>query len=288
MTSLKKLALTSTALSLIGLLSGCASTMEVGNESAKTVATGSAGGATSQGESTQLEKCPKPMGTIAVEEDTSAAWSGILTGQMHLGSTAPVLNLMIQQSNCFVVVNRGRGMNQVMGERALRDTGEMRATSNFGKGQIVSADYALIPSVTFSNNNAGGAGMALGGLLGPIGAVIGGSLNYKEASTLLTLVDNRSSVQLAAAEGSAQNTDFGAIGGLFGGAGGGLGGGYSNTAEGKVIVAAFMDSYNNIVRAVRQYKAQEVEGGLGTGGQLGVQPEQQTPVTAPTSKKKKK
>ena len=288
MTSLKKLALTSTALSLLGLLSGCA-TMEVGNESAKTVATGSAGGATSQGESTQLEKCAKPMGTIAVEEDTSSPWYGVLTGQMHLGSTAPVLNLMIQQSNCFVVVNRGRGMNQIMGERALRDTGEMRATSNFGKGQIVAADYALIPSITFSNNNAGGAGAALGGLLGgSLGAVIGGSINYKEASTMLTLVDNRSSVQLAAAEGSAQNTDFGALGGLFGGAGGGLGGGYSNTAEGKVIVAAFMDSYNNIVRAVRQYKAQEVEGGLGTGGQLGVQPEQQTPVTAPTSKKKKK
>ena len=37
------------------------------------------------------------------------------------------------------------------------------------------------------------------------------------------------------------------------------------------IVAAFTDSYNNIVRAVRNYKAQEVQGGLGTGGQLGVQ-----------------
>ena len=52
--------------------------------------------------------------------------------------------------------------------------------------------------------------------------------------------------------------------------GGGLGG-YSNTAEGKVIVAAFTDSYNNLVRAVRNYKAQEVQGGLGTGGGLGVQ-----------------
>ena len=79
MTSLKKLALTTTALSLLGLLSGCASTMEVGNESAKTVATGSAGGATSQGESSQLEKCAKPMGTIAVEEDTGSPWYGVLT-----------------------------------------------------------------------------------------------------------------------------------------------------------------------------------------------------------------
>ena len=50
-----------------------------------------------------------------------------------------------------------------------------------------------------------------------------------------------------------------------------MGGGYSNTAEGKVIVAAFTDSYNGLVKAVRQYKAQSVKGGLGTGGQLGVQ-----------------
>jgi len=38
-----------------------------------------------------------------------------------------------------------------------------------------------------------------------------------------------------------------------------------------VIVAAFMDSYNGIVRAVRNYKAQTVKGGLGTGGQMAVQ-----------------
>jgi len=109
-------------------------------------------------------------------------------------------------------------------------------------------------------------------------------MNVKEASTLLTLVDNRSGVQLAAAEGSAKNVDFGAVGSLFGSSAGGGLGGYSNTAEGKVIVAAFTDSYNNIVRAVKNYKAQEVQGGLGTGGQLGVQGAD----TAPASKKKSK
>jgi len=51
----------------------------------------------------------------------------------------------------------------------------------------------------------------------------------------------------------------------------GLGaGGYTNTAEGKVLVAAFTDSFNNMVRALRNYKAQEVKGGLGTGGSLKV------------------
>ena len=247
------------------------STMQMGSSEAKTEATGSAGGSQSQNASSKLERCDASLGTIAVVEDTNAPWYGILTGQYRLGSTSPVLKLMIQQSNCFVVVERGRAMNNMMQERALSQSGELRSNSNFGKGQMVSADYSLSPSITFSNNNAGGVGAAVGGLFGSVGALVGGSLSAQEASTLLTLVDNRSGVQLAAAEGSAKNWDFGALGGLLGGGFGAVGGGYANTAEGKVIVAAFMDSYNGIVKAVRSYKAQEVKGGLGTGGNLAVQ-----------------
>ena len=36
-------------------------------------------------------------------------------------------------------------------------------------------------------------------------------------------------------------------------------------------MAAFADSYNKMVVALRNYKAQTVKGGLGTGGRLGVQ-----------------
>ena len=251
-------------------LAGCAN-MKMGSQEAKTTATGSAGGATSQNANSKLEKCAESLGTLAVVEDTNAPWYGILTGQMKLGSTTPVLKMLVQQSNCFVVVDRGRAMGNMMGERALAESGELRKGSKFQKGQMVAADFSMSPSITFSNTNAGGAGAALGGLFGSVGALLGGSMSAKESSTMLTLVDNRSGVQLAAAEGSARNMDFGFLGGLFGGALGGAGGGYSNTAEGKVIVAAFTDSYNNMVKAVRSYKAQEVKGGLGTGGHLGVQ-----------------
>ncbi|MDD3352866.1 CsgG/HfaB family protein [Zoogloea sp.] len=251
-------------------LSGCAN-MQMGSEEAKTAATGSAGGANTQNANSKLEKCEAPLGTMAVVEDTSAPWYGILTGQMKLGSTVPVLKLLIQQSNCFVVVERGRAMNNLMQERALQQSGELRNKSNFGKGQMAAADYSISPSITFSNNNAGGMTGGLGGIGGGVlGAVIG-SVNVKEASTMLTLIDNRSSVQLAAAEGSARNMDFGGMGALLGGGMAGGLGGYTNTAEGKVIVAAFTDAYNNVVKAVKNYKAQEVKGGLGTGGQLGVQ-----------------
>jgi hypothetical protein len=46
--------------------------------------------------------------------------------------------------------------------------------------------------------------------------------------------------------------------------------GFTDTPEGKVITAAFADSYNQMVKALRNYKAQKVKGGLGKGGKLKV------------------
>jgi hypothetical protein len=106
-------------------------------------------------------------------------------------------------------------MGQMQQERMLRDSGEMRGNSNFGAGQIVAADYGMTPSISFSQKDAGGMGAALGGVsrgLGVLGA-IAGSMRFSEASTMLMLTDNRSGVQLAAAEGSSKNTDFGMWGG---------------------------------------------------------------------------
>ncbi len=259
-----------TAILISLALTGCLGT-QMGSQSAKTVATGSTAGSSTQNVNPALERCDNLLGTISVVEDTAAPWYLVLSTEWKLGPTTPVLKMIAQQSNCFVVVERGRAMHNVMTERALRDSGELRKDSKFEKGQMVSADYSMNPSITFSNMNSGGIGGALGGLFGSVGAAIGSSLNFKEASTILTLIDNRSSVQLAAAEGSAKNVDMGAIGGFLA-SGVGLGaGGYTNTAEGKIIVASFTDSFNNMVRALRSYKAQEIKGGLGTGGGLKVQ-----------------
>jgi curli biogenesis system outer membrane secretion channel CsgG len=238
-----------------------------------TVATGAAGGAASAGASSQLERCNESLGTVAVVEDQTAPWYASLS-EYKLGSTVPVLRMMIQQSNCFVVVERGRALNNMRQERILEQSGEMREGSNFGKGQIVAADYTMSPSITFSQKGTGGVAGSLGGLFGSVGRIAGavaGGLKSNESSTTLLLVDNRSGVQLAAAVGSAKNYDFNLFGGLFGSDAGGSLGGYTNTPEGKILTAAFMDSYNQLVRAVRNYQAQSVKGGLGTGGRLGVQ-----------------
>jgi hypothetical protein len=261
------------AVAVLGL-SACVQTApKVGSAESKTVATGSAGGAGAQGENAQLEKCDSALGTLAVVEDQSRDWYRILTTERGLTSTVPVLRLMIQQSNCFVVVERGRAMANMQQERSLQQSGELRDNSSFGKGQMVSADYSLTPEVIFNARGTSGTNLGLGGIsrgLSVLGAIAGG-IKTNEASTMLVLVDNRSGVQVGAAEGSSSNTDFNIGAVLFGGRAGGGGGAYTNTPQGKVLVAAFMDSYNQLVKAAKNYKAQVVQGqGLGTAGKLSV------------------
>ena len=94
--------------------------MQMGDPAAKTVATGSAGGSTTAGANTALERCAAPLGTISLIENVNAGWYTILTGQYRLPPTANLLRLMIQQSNCFVVVERGAaGMAAMNRERDI-------------------------------------------------------------------------------------------------------------------------------------------------------------------------
>lgn len=252
------------------LLSGCLATTPSMGENKGTVS-GAAGGATAENNNSQLEKCTETLGTLAIDEDTSAPWYMTLR-EYQLGSTVPVLRLMIQQSNCFVIVERGKAMNNMMREREFARGEESRAGSNFQKGQMVAADYTMSPSIHFSGKTGGG-GAGLGGFSGGLGVLgmVAGSVSKNEASTTLLLIDNRSGVQISAAEGTAGNYDFGIFGAAFGGSLGGGAGGYAKTPQGKVITAAFADSFNQMVKSLRNYKAQQVKGGLGTGGRLGVQ-----------------
>ena len=257
-------------LALIGLCGLCSlPVMAQTMGDAKGTVTGAAGGGSAEASNSQLERCDEALGTLGLQEDTGAAWYGQLR-QYQLGSTVPVLRLMIQQSNCFVIVERGAAMNNMMRERAIERSGEARDGSNFGKGQMVAADYTMSPSIQFS----GKTGQSVAGLatraFGALGA-LAGSISTSEASTTLLLIDNRSGVQISASEGSAKNFDFGFLGASFAGGLAGGAGGYSSTPQGKVIVTAFADSYNQMVRALRNYRAQTVRGGLGTGGRLGVQ-----------------
>ena len=211
-------------------------------------AAGTEGGTTESG----IEHCEKPMGAVAVVEPQQQVL--ISLRRYNLSSPAGLIRMMIQQSNCFIVVERGAGMQNMAQERALASNGDLRQNSNMGGGQMVAADFVLTPAVVFSENNAGGAGGAVAGILGhksPTLTAVAGGLKFKEAQTSMLVADTRSGVQVAAAEGSTKKADLRLGGALFGSGGGAAGGGYGNTNEGKIIAAAFMNNYNKIVGVVR-------------------------------------
>lgn len=193
----------------------------------------------------ELKKCDKPFGALAVNEPQQQYMA--IFQRYQLGSPAALLRAMAQNSKCFVVVERGVGMQNIQQERQLANAGQAQSGSNMGGGQMKLADFVLTATIQVVNNNAGGVGGLAGGLLGHGAGLVAGALKFKEAETSILVSDVRTTVQIAAAEGKAKKTDFrlGALG-VGGGAIAGVGG-YTNTAEGKVIAASYLDNFNNLV-----------------------------------------
>jgi hypothetical protein len=256
------------------LLTGCAAGGIINSGTPQTAVSGSAGGGTSVDADSSLQRCERTLGTVAVDDGREASWFREFGAATQITTIEPLLRLAVQQSNCFVITSVGNLRSDSRLSRITdtqRNSGEYRAGSNQQKGQRVAADYYLEPNIVINNSATGGVAGALGGMLGGALGGIAGNLKTKASVVTLSLFDIRSAVQIAAAQGSATATNYGAAFAAFGGgAAGGLAG-YSNTPEGKATVAAFVDAYNGMVIALKNYRAQEVEGGLGTGGTLGVQ-----------------
>jgi hypothetical protein len=230
---------------------GCQGTPELGQGGS--MVTGSGGAAGSQGGAPQLPHCGRPIGTAALVEASSEALS-ILNG-LGLQSPLPLLRLMMSQSNCFTVVDRGVALRNMEQEEYLKQSGMLKKGSKTARGRMVATEYLITPNVIFSNPHAGGANAlsALGGLVpgGAIAGAVAGSMRIQEAQSTLFLTDAQSGVQVGVSEGSARVRDFGGMGGL-GGFGGGVAGlagvgGYGNTAEGKLIAASLLDAYSKLV-----------------------------------------
>ena len=67
--------------------------VQMGDDSARTPVTGSAGGATAQNANAKLEHCDQSLGTLAVVEDQTAPWYYRLTREYKLTSTVPLIRL---------------------------------------------------------------------------------------------------------------------------------------------------------------------------------------------------
>jgi hypothetical protein len=244
--------------------------------SSPTATTGAAAGGTSVGANASLERCAAPLGTLAVDDGRGKEWYASFGAATQVTTIEPLIRLAVAQSNCFVITSIGnnRTESKISGiTDKQRNSGEFRAGSQQQKGQRVAADYYLEPAIIIDNDSTGGLAGAVGGLLGNRNrnlAVIAGNLESKASVVTLTMFDIRSGVQIAISEGNATATNYGAALGAFGPSAGGTLGGFSRSPAGKATVAAFTDSYNQMVIALRNYKAQEVKGGLGKGGQLKV------------------
>ncbi len=200
----------------------------------------------------ELPVCPKPIGTIALSEpeNTNRWWS-----ELGLSSPESLIRVYVQKSNCFKLVNRSmRGMAAMQQERALAAGGETRRGGTFGKGQMVEADFTVIPDIVSSNSNKGGlnVGGLVGGFLpGGFGALASGiSIKKRSANVVLNVVNNKSSEEFVA-EGQSKKSDlgWGGGGGLFSGGFLGAGGatGYDSTEIGQVVALAYLDAYTKLV-----------------------------------------
>ncbi len=203
-----------------------------------------------------VEKCSKILGTLAVHEGSPEMINNL--GRYSLGSPTTMLRMMVQESGCFTVLERGAAMKSLQAERNLSGSGMLQEGSNVGAGQLVAADFVMTPAVQFAADT-GGVGGAVSNLFsrvaGPLGSVIGGvagGVKFKEAETTLLVADVRSGIQVASAEGKASKMDFSLSGWGWGPAmGWASAGGYTKTPEGKLIAASMLENYNEIVKKVR-------------------------------------
>lgn len=222
------------------------------------VVSGSAGPMGAQNASRELVRCDAPVATVALAENPHGYAMG--GGYQLPTSPVPLIKLLAQQSGCFRVVDRAAGLRGTIQEQELKESGVLRQNSTVHKGRGYEAQYTLTPSLTFSEQDAGrglvGILALIPGLRDMAGLLgLAEQVKFKEAQTALLLSDNETTEQVAAATGAARSTDLGAAGLVFGKVGGGAGAGWSNTNEGKVIAAAFLDAHNQLVVQARALQA---------------------------------
>jgi curli biogenesis system outer membrane secretion channel CsgG len=222
------------------------------------VVSGSAGPAGAQNASHELLRCDAPVATMALVENPNGY---VMQGSYNLPSSpVPLVRLIAQQSGCFRIVDRAAGLHATVQEQELKNAGILGDKVQVRKGQGYAAQYTITPSLTFSERDAG---REIGGVLAHIPVLnkfvgLADSVKLKEAQVALLLTDNETTEQLAAATGSVRVTDLGMAGLMLGRAGGAAGAGWSNTNEGKVIAAAFLDAHNQLVTQLRLLQAKDL------------------------------
>lgn len=228
------------------------------------VVTGSGGPTGAQNAARQLQKCDAPIAVVALEENQNG-YIGIGRGGLP-ESPLPLVRVVMQQSGCFRIVDRNAGLKATKREQELKEEGVLRADGDVKKGRGLMAQYSVVPSLVFSEQDAGRQISGILAMIPVLNKLAGAAeqVRIKEAQVVLLLTDNETTEQLSSATGAARTTDLG-LGGLVAGPGGGIGTlGWSNTNEGKVIAAAFLDAHNELVGQLRTLAAKALPAGVKT------------------------
>lgn len=227
-------------------------------------------GGTMVNEGMALPKCAAPIGTVALVEAKKqdnasgqlppglAAFMNLARAQQGLSTAQaepiPLLKMIMAESGCLTVVDRGEGFDALQRERALAAGGQVNGAGP--AATIAPADYLLTAAVVYQDENAGGNGFGLGGLGGGLAGLAGLKSKKLESQTMLTLVAVKTGVQEAVATGSARKRDLKFAGGGFAGLGFGLFGGGS-TDIAKVTAAALLDAYSKMVPQLQASRARQ-------------------------------
>ena len=242
-------------------------------------------------ENTEVPRCERSLGTIALVEERAAGGTeeGLppgLAAMMRMAQAQnggnqrvdplPLLKLLVAQSGCFQVVDRGEGFDALQRERQLAAGGSVAGANN--QATLKAADYLLQAKVLYSDSDAGGSG-------GGLGSMFPGGLGFKQkvksSLTMLTLIEVKTGIQQAIATGAARKKDLSILGGgLLTNAGvGALGGAYTSTDMGKITSIAMLDAF---VKLTKQAQARLPQPSAPSAGSTPVGPVSPAPaMTAP-------
>lgn len=181
-------------------------------------------------------------------------------------------------SNCFVITAAGVGKTaEKIGRisHQQRRSEDYREDSNLETGQRVASDYFMESGIIINDevvNRVTGKTVVSGkSWMSSIAGSLAADVETKVSVVTMSLFDIRTGVQLSMSEGNSttRNTSGKLATIFFGDSATSSLRDSLRTPEGEATVAAFVDSYNKMVIALRNYKAQEISGGIGRGGQLG-------------------
>ena len=242
----------------------------------------------SRAKAVDLVQCSHALGRVAIHQPQIPWWQSV-----GLSSPDNLLGLMASKSGCFTVVDDGTSAPAAnistlggVASALLGAAGGAPAAKPATAGPAPSVDYYLIPTAKTSSHEmvnpllAGAAGNLVGGTVGTA-AKLAEKLNVKttEASVSLALASARTNAQLYAAEGSAKSNELevgggngiSRLGSLASLAGGGnlanaLGGGYGDSDTGKVVSAAYLQAFNDLVHHMQGQAGAVQAGNVGGSG----------------------